>query len=876
MSDLLLRVRALLFRKQVEQELDDELSFHHEMETRKNLAAGMPPQEATRAARLHFGTQPSAVKDYVRDTRRINFVETLVADVRYALRGFRRAPLFALTVIGTIAIGLGWNTAAFTIFNAAFLRPIDARDPYSLYGFGWQDRTGKGAPVTWRQLDELRQRRPGLAGISAYTGVHTRMEGRFASATLVDGEFFPMLGVNAAIGRTLSTEDTKSPASNTAVVLSYTAWQNRFGSAPDIVGRKVSIHGHAFEVVGVMPEAFTGLGPTSDLWAPMAALPDFEDVPNAFAPDAIAPVGLAGRLKSGESPEQLQAALTAWLQRATQGLPPGQAPHATLRSLATLANLARRQLAATLPIAIVFFLVLLSACANVANMMLARAMSRQREIGIRLSLGAARGRLIRQLLVESILLAIPAAALAFAISQTFIDLGVRLMFATIPSALLDQARFPSMSPDIHVFWFMAGAAVVAALLFGLAPAVQATRLNVMQAARGDFSSDFRPARLRNALVIAQVTVCGFLLICSGILLRSANHIASLDPGMRARGVVEIYVQEIFRTRVMAVVRPQPGVELLAASSDPPFDGVLPSISASGAPGVSLTRVPYRYVSPEYFQVLDIPLREGRNFSAEEAQSGAAVAILSESAARKLWPRQGALDQSLTLIPETGPVRGGRPPQFRSVRVIGIARDTAVGGLDNPDRSAFYLPTGLEASHNALYVRVHDDAGKAVRDLSTAAEAAYPGAIEDIHSLQDYLDAAIWSYRLSYWISAALGAIALLLTLSGIYSVLSYVVSQRTKEIGIRIALGAGTRAVTSLVMTQCLRLAAIGIGIGSALALAAARILSVFSAGISIDVFDRVAYLGAIAVVFAACLAAAFIPARRAARVDPINTLRYD
>jgi predicted permease len=881
MKDLFLRLRALLFRNRVEQELDDELAFHIEMETRKHVAIGMPPDEAARIARLHFGTNAHAVKDYCRDARRIGFLETLFHDIRYALRGFRRAPLFTLTVIGTIAIGLGWNTAAFTLFNAAFLRPIDARDPYSLYSFGWQDRAGNAAPVTWRQVDELRQQRPGLAGMTAMYSLRTRMDGRFAGATLVDGEFFHLLGVNAALGRTLLPEDDRSQNSSPVLVLSYTTWQNRFSGAADILGRKVLIHGHPFVVVGVMPDGFTGLGHSlPDLWAPLSTLPYFEDIPNAFAPDATAPVSLAGRPKPGESAEQAQVALTAWMQRvaqrAVQKDAPVPAPHATLRSLATLATLARRQLAALLPVAIVFFLVLLSACANVANMMLARAMSRQREIGIRLSLGAARGRLVRQLLTESILLAIPAAALAFAISQAFIELGLRLMAATVPSAFLDQSNVWSLSPDIHVFWFMAGAAVVVALLFGLVPAVQATRLNVMQAARGDFSSDFRPTRLRNALVIAQVTVCGFLLICSGILLRRANHLESLDPGMRTRGVIEIYVQEKSRPRVMAALTAQPGVELLAASSDPPFDSVMPSISASGAPGVSLTRVPYRYISPEYFQVLDIPILRGRNFSPGEALSGAPIVVLSESAARKLWPGQEPLDQSLSLIPETGPVRGGRPPQYRTIQVIGIARDTAVGALDTPDRSALYLPTGVEDSRNALYVRVHDDAGRAVRDLSAAAEAAYPGAIEDIHSLQDFLDSAIWSYRLTYWISAALGCIALLLTISGIYGVLSYVVAQRTKEIGIRIALGAGRRTVTSLVLAQCLRLAAIGIATGSLLALAAARIITAISPEVSVTVFDRVAYLGAIAVVLIACLAAAFIPARRAARVDPITTLRYD
>jgi predicted lysophospholipase L1 biosynthesis ABC-type transport system permease subunit len=211
-----------------------------------------------------------------------------------------------------------------------------------------------------------------------------------------------------------------------------------------------------------------------------------------------------------------------------------------------------------------------------------------------------------------------------------------------------------------------------------------------------------------------------------------------------------------------------------------------------------------------------------------------------------------------------------------MQVIGIARDAAAGELDNLDRSCFYLPTGLEDSRNAVLVRVRGDAEKATHDLNAAIEAAYPGAIEDLHSLQDYIAVAIWSYRLTYWISAALGVIALLLTISGIYSVLSYVVAQRTKEIGIRMALGARARAVTGLVLAQCLRLAGIGIAIGSALALAAARVLSSVTADLSTDVFDRVAYIGAIAVVFTACLAAGFFPARRAARIDPITTLRYD
>jgi predicted permease len=873
MRDLVLRLRALTFRNRVEQELDEELSFHVEMQTRKNLAAGMDAAEAERQARIQFGVGDSA-KEGCRDARRVNFFETLFQDIRYALRGFRKRPLFALTVTGTIAIGLGWNTAAFTIFNAYFLHPIDARDPYSLYAIDWQDRTGEGTPLTWRQLDELRNSHTGLAGISAMLSLRSRMNDRFATCTLVDGEYFHMLGVNAAIGRALSPEDARSPGSSPAVVLSYTTWQNRFNAAGDILGRKVLIHGHPFVIVGVMPQGFTGLGHSlPDLWASLARMADFEDIPpNAFAPDAPALVGIAGRLKPGESMEQARAALTAWMQRSA----PAQMPRAILTSLATPLPLQPRYYAAFVPIGIVFLLVLLSACANVANMMLARAMSRQREIGIRLSLGAARGRLIRQLLTESVLLSIPAAAVGFGISQGFIRLGLRWLMTTIPSGFADYVRIAPLSPDIRVFWFMIGAAIVVALLFGLAPAVQATRLNVMQAARGDFSSEFRPVRLRNALVIAQVTVCGFLLIGSGVLLRSADRIASLDPGVRTRDLIELEVQEKSRARVFKTLRAQPTIEMLAATSDTPLDATLPDISASGEPAAGLVRIGYKYASPEYFQALEIPILKGRNFTPAEARAGAPAVILSESAAHRLWPNQDALGQTLHLMPTTGPVRGGRPPRSQPVQVVGIARDSSVRRIAEPDRSCLFFPTDLEDPRNVLLVRAHGDPETARRSLNAAIEESDAGAIEDVQTLQAELAASIWTYRVAFWISTVLGSIALLLTLSGIYAVLSYVVAQRTKEIGIRMAMGSSARAVTGLVLGQSLRLAGIGIAAGSALALAASRLLSALTAQVSIDVFDRAAYFGGIAVVLAACLAAAFFPARRAARIDPITTLRYD
>lgn len=877
MSDFLLRLRALFLRRRAERDLDDEISFHLEMETRKHVAAGMPPEQAARAARLRFGTQPSAVKDYVRDQHRIGFLETLFADIRYAVRGFRRAPLFALTVIGTIAIGLGWNTAAFTVFNAYMLRPIDARDPYSLYGIGWGNRDGDANPFVSNRLDDLRREHPGMTAIAAIYMLRTRLDGRFANCTLVDGEYFRMLGINPAMGRVIGPADDY-PGSNLAV-LSYGAWQNRFDSAVDIVGQGVVVQGHPFTIIGVMPEGFSGLGHGfPDIWAPLGSAAAFGvpgaagHPPNGLASNPPMAVNLAGRLAPGVRKEQAQAALTAWIQR----LALEHSPYAQLQSLATLVPLSRRVVGPFVSVGVVFFLVLLSACANVANLMLARAMARQREIGIRLSLGAARARLIRQLLTESALLAIPSAALAFILSQAFLAAASRLLLATVPPAFLDQAHFPSLAPDIHVFWFMIGAAAVVSVLFGLAPALQATRLDVMQAVRGDFSSEFRPARMRSALVIAQVTVCGFLLICSAVLLRRSNHLETLDPGIRTPDVFEIYVQPEARTRAIAALRAQREAEFIAASSDPALEGALPIISASATAAAAGIPIAYRYASPEYFQALEIPLLRGRAFSQGEGRSDAAVVVVSESAAIALWPGQDPLGKSLAVTPPAKEGRSGLPPRFRSAQVIGVVRDSVVGSLDNLNRSSLFFPCELEDPRSSLLVRIHGDPTGEARRLNDALEAAAPGVVQDIHVLKDYVDSTVWSYRLGYWISTALGAIALLLTISGIYAVLSYVVAQRTKELGIRMAIGASSSTAVQLVLQQCLKLALVGVAAGALIGFAAARLLSAISEDMAAGTLDPVAYGGGIAVVLAASLAAAAIPALRAARVDPVAALRCD
>jgi len=869
-NDLRLRLRALLFRQRVEAELDEEFGFHLEMQTRKNLDQGMSPAEARRRARIRFGVGDVA-KEECRDARRITFVEHLFQDVRYALRGFRRGPLFAFAVIGTIALGLGWNTAVFTIFNAYVLRPLAVRDPHSLYRIDWTDRAGHGHGFTWNQYQDLRTAQRAFTQVAAFSPFGIRMDGRFAQGVLVSGNYFEMLGVPALLGQARLPADS---GAEPAIVLSYAAWRNRFAADPDIVGRKVSLQGHPFAVMGVMPESFSGLDTRFrfDFWAPIGMTSLLSGGADVLGPEHPERINVAGRLKADVSVQQAQSELTAWVQRVTATEAAEQ--RAAGAGLFSLATGVRRNgvFAAILIVAIPFGVVLLSACANVANMMLARALSRQREIGIRLSLGAGRGRLIRQLLTEATLLALPAAVAGAGIARATISLGERELFATIPASFLEYIRIAPLAPDVRVFGFVLAAAIASALLFGLVPAIQPTRPNLMQTAHGAFSGGFQPSRLRNGLVVAQVTVSALFLIVCGVFLRGANRIQRLDTGMRTRDVMEIEVQERSRERALRKLAAAPGVYLLAAAAHPPLDSRLPGTLASRADGSELIRLPYTYSSPGYFQVFDIPIVRGRNFTLQEAGSRAAVAILSESAARRLWPNRDAIGQAVRLAPDTGQPGEERPPS--QALVIGIARDTIVS-LEDADegRTCLYFPAGLESPGSVLLARVPDGPEAAKRRIHALLEAGDPGAVERIDPMQAFVDVRDYPFRAVFWVSAALGGIALLFTLSGIYGVVSYTVAQRTKEIGIRMAMGASVRAVIRLVVSQCVRLAAWGVAAGVGLSLGVAKILST---QVVIDPLDGVAYIGGIALVLAACVVAALFPAGRVAGIDPIATLRYD
>ena len=873
-NDLRLRVRALTLRKRAEKDLEDELGFHIEMETRKNLAAGMSPEGARRHARIQFGGS-AQVEEECRDARRVRLIDTLWQDVRYAIRGFCRAPAFVLTVIATIALGLGLNTTLFTIFNAYVLRPVSAYDPYSLYAFTWTNVHNRGHGFSWPEYQEFRKDNPAFREVFAFRNLQARVDGKNSFGQLVTGNYFHMLGVDAALGRVLTPEDSSAPGREQVVVLSYQAWQNRFSADPNIVGKKVMIRGCPLEIVGVAREGFVGLGELpEDFWAPLTIDALLEEGPDLFGPEHPGRLSIIGRLQRGLSVEQAKAGLTIWSQRTSAGLAePERAIGVSLQPRATNVPLSRQAVLLFTPIVSAFGLVLLIACANVANMMLARAMARQREIGIRLSLGAARSRLIRQLLTECVLLSLPAAALGFVVSQATIEWGVRLMFATIPSEFVDFLRIVPMTPDLRVFGFMLGAAIASAVLFGLAPALQATRPNVVQAARGDFTNEFRPGRLRNFLVIGQITVCLLLLICAGVLLRGARRMQNLEIGLKTRDVVEIEIKDQLRSQILAKVFSEPLARAVAATEYPPLDGAFPHIPAAADDSDDAVQAMYTRVSPEYFDMFEIPITRGRNFTLQEANGGAPVAIISQATAHKLWPNRDALGQSMRLMPDAR--TGHTARHYSTVRVVGIARDVVSGFIGNGlDSTCVYFPVNLQSPGSALLVRVHGDAETARRKLEAGLTALDPGAIEQIHKMQEFVAGQIYPFQVAYWLGSAVGGLALLLTLSGIYGVLSYAVSQRTKEIGIRIAMGATERGVTGLVLKQSMGLAAVGIPLGALLGLGVSRIFA--SALVMINTFDALAYSGAVLLVLVTCAAAAYFPSRRAARIDPISTLRYD
>jgi putative ABC transport system permease protein len=801
-----------------------------------------------------------------RETVRIyHAIENTRFDVRYALRGFRRGPSFVVTVAATIALGLGINMALFTLFNAYVLRPIAVRDAYSLYTFTWTTREGHKHAFSWDEYQRFREDNRAFSEVAAVLHVQTRLDGRVFQGQLVTGNYFQMLGVEAALGRTLLPEDAAAPGRDPVVVLSYEAWHTIFAGRPDIIGTKIMIRGFPMEIVGVARKGFQDLSEVPrDFWAPITMAARLQDGPDLFGAERPERLTIIGRMQQGEALSKAETTLTEWSRQMTSHQPEERrAAGVLLRSNATAIPLTPELLLVLSPLAAALGLALLLACANVASMMLARAVARQREIGIRLSLGAARGRLIRQLLTESILLSVPAAFLGWIVSRVTIEASLRTMYATVPKDMLELLHEVTLPADWRVVVFMFAAALTSAVLFGLAPAIQATRQDVMLAARGEFTSDLRPVRLRNGLVFGQVTVCTLLLVACGALLRTTVEMSTLDIGFRTGGLIAMEVVETARRPVLDALAADPAVDAVAAASSIPLNGLVPSVPLATRDGSALS-AEYNYVSPTYFDMLRIPIQRGRNFTPAETISEAPVAIVTAATALRLFGSENPVGQMIHLAAK--PVR--------DVRIIGVSGDIVTCCIAHgKDAALIYLPSG-SSTKGAVLVGVRGDVETERRALDIRLARLVPGGVSDIHSLDQHRAAGLYPFRAASLIGLAVGGLALLLTVSGVYGTVSYLVTQRTKEFGIRVALGASGRTVTALVLNQSLRVVASGVGLGAALAVGLSRLLA--SQMVFIRVFDAQAFGAGVLLVVAAALAAGYIPSRRAARVDPMETLRCD
>ena len=875
------RLRATFRPGAVAAEMEDELRYHFERDVERLVSRGVPLDEARATARKALGNAALTRQD-MREAAEWRRLANLRRDTAYALRAVRRAPGFALSVVVTIAVALGLNTTVFTIFNAYALRPLAVRDPGSLYGVVVLGHTGQEpwteSWVDWEDYLGLAQGNPAFSEALAHRQINLRLDQAHAIGEMVSGNFFPMLGVRMALGRGLLPDDGRDAGPGTVIVLSHRMWKSRYGADTAIVGRNISIAGTSFTVVGVVGPAFTGLTETPvDFWAPISmVLPLLTGDGTQRGPAPPLRAAVLGRLAPGVSGERAAEMVGARLRHgpgARRG--DGEILGARLEPRLTAVPLSRDLLLVFAPVAAAFVLILVIACANVANMMLARGLARQREIGIRLALGAGRGQLVRQLLIEAAVLALPAALLGLVLSRVTLDAAVRLMIAGFPPAFQAGLRIVSLSPDSRVFLFTLAAALAAAGLFGLAPALQSTRLDLAGATRGGFDDGHHPVRLRNTLVIAQIAGCLLLLVVAGVLLRGSDRAGRMETGLRTRDVIQLEVNDVGRREVLAALQALPGINALAAASDPPAAGRLIPTGLSSVGDSVVDQMYVNRVSPEYFALLGLSQVEGRGFSANEARGALPVAIVSETGAKRLAPDGHVVGSEVRLTADDAGLQAAGLKPFRTVRVIGVVSD-AMAGLVFTGRHApiVYYPMSTEAEGGKILLRVPGDINAAIQLVDQTLERAYPGALQEVVHLDQAVAAQVLPMRVASWIAGMLGTIALFLTLTGIYGVLSYMVGRRTREIGIRMALGAGPVGVVRLVMGQSLRLAVIGGAIGLPLAVGVSAIFATQMQTLS--TFDPVAYGGSIMLALLACLIAAWIPSRRAVRVDPLVALREE
>jgi predicted permease len=822
-------------------------------------------------------------------------VSTVAHDVRYAVRQLAKAPGFAVVAVLTLALGIGANTALFTLGNSILLRP----------------RPGvRGAEqVVWIAQLNMYDGRPQSTSYPDYLTYRNQLRDIFSDVTAVDdvwlsvgggtepvrvrgqyvgANFFETLGTPIQLGRGFLAEDERVPGASPVAVMSHHFWERRFESDPSIVGRQIVVNGQRLTIVGVAGRGFNG--PDHEdawraLWIPLTMMPRLQ--PNAGA-DWLSSTGLAflrvlGRLRPDVDAARADAAVATITARLWQADSTNRDAK-TARTFSARAGLAPGMDPELVPLTVlaaaVTGVILLIACANVSNLLLGRAVSRRREMAVRLAIGASRARVVRQLLTESLLLGALAGGLALLIATW----GAHLIVATMIPLPLELA------PDPRVLGFSIGTAFVATGLFGVVPAVHATRAEAATTLRdGAAGSSASRARLQSGFVVAQVALSLILLVTAGLFLRSVQKAQAVDVGFDATQRVlalsfDLRLQGYTEDRSKAFVREVldrsrglPGVESVALASQAPMSGrlVFTEIALDSDRATprhareAASRPPalQTVITPGYFQTLGLPLVRGRDFEARDDAGAPGVAIVSEQLADRLWPGEDALGRRLGITGPGGPY----------LQVIGVAREAVVTDIRERSSPTVYVPRAQrqEDADLTLLVRATGDASRFASALRRELRSLDPNLpVYGVQTLAQYRRANMAESRHGSTLLAIFGGLALVLASIGVYGVLAFAVSQRTREIGIRMALGARQREVVGLFLREGIRRTMLGVVIGLVLSFGVARLLASVFLGVTPG--DAVAFGGVAGILVVVATLACWVPARRAAKVDPMRALRHE
>jgi predicted permease len=893
LNKTILRLKALVHRGQLDRDLDDEIAFHLAMRTEKNRALGNRPKEASHAARRRFGNMGN-VKEQSRAMWTFTSLESWWTDVRYARRSLANNPGFTIVAVLAIALGIGVNAGIFSILNGVALKllPIpSSKQVVSIdqifHGKLHRNVHGETTLVSYSEYLSYRSDNHVFSGLLAYEP--------FLMATLASAPPKQLFGVAAscnyldvlqiapAVGRAFVDSDCAAPGTNAVVVISDELWHSSFAADPGILGKTIRLNRSAFVVIGVTPPGFTGTEPIpSAFWVPLTMQPSLEPGRewDALGDANLSWLALLGRLRPGVSLEQTRADLAVISARLDQRHPGGFAS-LVIRPATFLGRQEEHSfvfgvggiiLAAT-------GLVLLIACANVANLLLARASARHREIALRLSIGASRWRLVRQLLTESLLLALIGGVCGSVIAFWCFQGISGFLLAHLPRNFPPLAL--NLAPDWHVLAYAFVLTVITGIVFGLVPALQATRAELNTALKEDgygaAGAAGRGGRLRNTLVGVQVAVCMILLLAAALLMRGLYVAQTVDPGFRMGGVASISFDlrsqayddkraAVFQSQLIDRLASLPGVDGVAQAEHAPLDDnhnqtnfLLPGEHGERA---DVDDLEFDNVSPAFFTILEIPFVRGRNFTEAEWRSGANVAIITEAAARTYW--HGA-----------DPVGKTIGQGKKQLQIVGVARDAQIARLGQDPRPYIYLPAGPE---HQIRVQLLVHSGVPFRQTETAIRSAVqmvdPDMPVDVTPLADNLEIWRTPSRIVAALSAALGALALVLAITGVYGVASYASSRRIREIGIRVALGAGSRDVMRLLLQQVMRPVIVGAVVGIVVCAGVSSVLSAMLFGLRS--YDPVAFLVVPVLLLGVALLASYLPARRAMCVDPVTALRYE